>query len=215
MKILPIISVLACFCGVQAMAQSIDFGDDASQWSNDGECDDKRFQGPGMTSTPLLDEDIMHDATDCRTAYEAGNLTLAKSGGVAAPAGASSGGVYYGDDSSDWANNNECDDRRFIGSTMTTILNNEDVGRDATDCKAGVNSGALKVWSLADSMAATQCAAIDFGNDSGEFANDDECDDARFEGLGMASSVGQDHIGTDASDCSRFCASGIVSLRNY
>jgi hypothetical protein len=123
--------------------------------------------------------------------------------------------VNYGDDTSDWANNNECDDRRFIGTTMTTILNNEDVGRDATDCQAGVEIGALRVWSLADSIAVTSCEAIDFGDDSGEFANDYECDDARFEGLGMASSVSQGHVGTDASDCSRFCDAGIVSVRDY
>ena len=55
---------------------SVDFGDDNGDWSNDGECDDPRFRGPGMTSTPLLDDDIKHDATDCRTAYERGDLTL-------------------------------------------------------------------------------------------------------------------------------------------
>jgi hypothetical protein len=66
---------------------SIDFGDDNGDWANDNECDDSRFEGPGMTSTPLLEEDIGHDATDCRTAYEAGNLTLrGVSTGGAAPA---------------------------------------------------------------------------------------------------------------------------------
>ena len=65
-------------------ATSVDFGDDSSRWANDNECDDKRFIGAGMTATPLLDEDIGHDATDCRTAFEAGRLRLA---GAAAPAG--------------------------------------------------------------------------------------------------------------------------------
>ncbi len=55
---------------------AIDFGDDSGDWANDNECDDSRFEGPGMTTTPLLEEDIGHDATDCRTAYEAGRLTL-------------------------------------------------------------------------------------------------------------------------------------------
>jgi len=55
---------------------SINFGDDASQWSYDGECDDPRFYGPGMTTTPLLDEDRYHDATDCRRQYEAGRIAL-------------------------------------------------------------------------------------------------------------------------------------------
>lgn len=62
--------------GSAAAAATIDFGDDASEWANDFECDDPRFQGPGMTATPLLDSDIRHDATDCRTAFEQGRLQL-------------------------------------------------------------------------------------------------------------------------------------------
>lgn len=62
--------------GASAGQITIDFGDDNGRWSNDNECDDSRFEGAGMTATPLLEEDIGHDATDCRTAYEAGNLTL-------------------------------------------------------------------------------------------------------------------------------------------
>ena len=55
---------------------TIDFGTDNGAWANDGECDDPRFKGPGMTATPLLDEGKMNDATDCRSAYERGELTL-------------------------------------------------------------------------------------------------------------------------------------------
>ena len=57
-------------------AASINFGDDNGDWANDGECDDSRFEGPGMTATPLLEEDVGHDATDCRTAFAAGQLQL-------------------------------------------------------------------------------------------------------------------------------------------
>lgn len=60
----------------EAAQIAVDFGDDTGEWANDNECDDSRFEGPGMTATPLLEEDIGHDATDCRTAYEAGRLTL-------------------------------------------------------------------------------------------------------------------------------------------
>ena len=49
----------------------------SGKFSRDGECDDKRFSGPGMTETPLLQSDVGHDATDCRTAYEQKRLTLA------------------------------------------------------------------------------------------------------------------------------------------
>ena len=53
----------------------IDFGDDSSQWSKDGECDDPRFEGDG-SAAELLDDDISKDATDCRAAYEAGTVTI-------------------------------------------------------------------------------------------------------------------------------------------
>jgi len=62
--------------GLTAVVGSdIDFGDDSSVWANDGECDDPRFQGPG-THSILLEEDRGADATDCRTLYEAGQITL-------------------------------------------------------------------------------------------------------------------------------------------
>lgn len=54
----------------------IDFGDDSSDYANDGECDDPRFEGSGMTTTTLLEGDAMHDATDCKTAFDAGTITL-------------------------------------------------------------------------------------------------------------------------------------------
>ena len=59
-----------------AGSANVDFGDDSSKWSNDGECDDPRFVGPGMPTTPLLEEDSMHDATDCKTAFDAGRLSV-------------------------------------------------------------------------------------------------------------------------------------------
>jgi hypothetical protein len=53
----------------------LDFGDDSSEWANDGECDDPRFQGTGAAET-LLDEDIYRDATDCRTLFEEGRIAV-------------------------------------------------------------------------------------------------------------------------------------------
>lgn len=55
-------------------AGAIDWGDDGSQFANDGECDDLRFEGPGLTETPLIIEDVGHDASDCRAAYAAGKV---------------------------------------------------------------------------------------------------------------------------------------------
>lgn len=59
-----------------AATLTIEFGDDASKYSRDGECDDRRFSGPGMTDIPLLDSNIKHDASEWRAAFEQGRLQL-------------------------------------------------------------------------------------------------------------------------------------------
>ncbi|HVR91070.1 MAG TPA: hypothetical protein VHG29_08275 [Novosphingobium sp.] len=130
------------------MAQNVDFGDDASRFSKDGECDDMRFSGAGMTSTTLIDSDIRHDATDCRSAYNQGRLTY-QGGQRAAPAstGYADSGVnhiMWGDDASQFSRDGECDDKRFIGAGMTsTILIDSDIKHDATDCRTAYNQGRL------------------------------------------------------------------------
>ncbi|MEQ8404299.1 MAG: hypothetical protein RKE49_04315 [Oceanicaulis sp.] len=55
--------------------EQVEFGDDTSTWANDGECDDPRFEGEGMAAM-LVAEDLGHDATDCRSLYEAGDIRL-------------------------------------------------------------------------------------------------------------------------------------------
>jgi hypothetical protein len=60
------------------------FGDDESKWALDGECDDPRFAGEGMAGT-LVDADRFHDATDCRSLYEGGAITLSVGGSEEEP----------------------------------------------------------------------------------------------------------------------------------
>lgn len=131
-----------------AASQSVDFGDDGSQFSKDGECDDKRFSGPGMTSTPLLDSDVGHDANDCRTAYDQHRLTLTSAGPNPSGTYAASGTdhIMWGDDSSKFSRDGECDDKRFSGTGMTdTPLLDSDVKHDATDCRSAFAQGRLKL----------------------------------------------------------------------
>lgn len=126
-----------------------DFGSDSSRWANDGECDDPRFQGPGMTSTTLLDEDRFADATDCRNAFQAGKVQLR--GDAQAQQGktktADRGPAPdFGNDSGEWANDGECDDPRFQGPGMTsTLLLDADRLADATDCSAAWERGQLSL----------------------------------------------------------------------
>ena len=149
-QILGVAALLSAGLPQAAQAQSIDFGDDASRFAKDGECDDMRFSGAGMTETTLIDSDIRHDATDCRSAYNQGRLTY--QGGRRA--GASSSGyadsgtnhIIWGDDASRFSKDGECDDKRFVGAGMTsTPLLDSDIKHDATDCRAAFNQGRLRL----------------------------------------------------------------------
>jgi len=203
-----------------AMAQTPDFGDDSSPFANDGECDDPRFAGPGMTSTLLLQTDIRADAGDCRAAFAAGRVTLPDAGSTAPgkpvpQANPGAAALDFGDDSGRWPNDGECDDRRFAGAGMAVSFGWAQVGRDAADCRSLLTAGRVSLWVLDDARAATACSAVSFGIDAGEYADDGECDDIRFEGPGAAGSMGQDHVSRDATDCARLCRFGAVALRDY
>ena len=226
-RLLPL-AALAWLAALPAAAQAPDFGNDTSTWANDGECDDPRFQGPGMTTTTLLDADIRADATDCRNAFNAGTITLI-GGATTTPApgktppgqpqpqpqGLVVGGVNFGDDTGRWPNDGECDDRRFVGFGMASGLTSENLGRDASDCRSLFDAGRITLWSWAAAQAATQCAAINFGDDSGDYPNDSDCDDPRFDGPGAAFVLNPEWSGRDASDCRRMCDLGMVALRDF
>ena len=129
-----------------AAADGVDFGDDVGKFSKDGECDDKRFSGPGMTDTPLLDSDVRHDATDCRTAWNQHRLTLASADSSSGDAASGADHIQWGDDSGDFSKDGECDDKRFTGPGMTnTPLLDSDIKHDATDCRAEFRKGRLRL----------------------------------------------------------------------
>ncbi|MEO1637990.1 MAG: hypothetical protein AAFU41_01925 [Pseudomonadota bacterium] len=204
MRILGLLGLISVVSAGPVLAQSVDFGDDSSQWSNDGECDDPRFEGPGMTATPLLDEDILSDATDCRTAFEAGLLVLRGEG----PADLVINGVNFGNDLGQWSNDGECDDPRFEGAGMTTTpLLHDDLMRDATDCSTAFLAGDLRLVGIGKG------GHINFGDDTSDWANDGECDDMRFEGPGMTTTpLLADDILHDASDCRNAYTAGLLTL---
>lgn len=70
------------FASLAANSSGIDFGDNQSDWANDGECDDPRFEGTGMAATTNA-EDVLHDAADCWALFEAGNIDLIGGAGSA------------------------------------------------------------------------------------------------------------------------------------
>ncbi|VAW22151.1 hypothetical protein MNBD_ALPHA12-966 [hydrothermal vent metagenome] len=113
---------------------AISFGNNSSEWAYDGECDDPRFAGPGMADT-LLDEDMGRDASDCRNLLNKGRIYIRSGGG--------DNGVHFGDNSSEWAYDGECDDPRFKGPGMADTLLEEDTGSDASDCRSLYREGSI------------------------------------------------------------------------
>lgn len=163
----------------------IDFGDDASRWARDGECDDPRFEGPGMTTTPLLDADIGHDATDCSTAYRAGKLHLRGD----AP-------DYDPDDTA------EPQDDKDYGIPGPGLWAPGDHINQVDGSGGTAPSGGLVV------------DGINFGDDASRWARDGECDDPRFEGPGMTTTPLLDaDIAHDATDCATAYQAGNLRLR--
>lgn len=140
--VLAAFSVLAILSSVSATAQpaSFDFGDDSSEYARDDECDDIRLIGPGMSAN-LLTDDIGRDASDCRAAMQQGRAVL--NALFARPA--SDADIIFGDDASEFAFDGECDDVRFAhADSASAIYLVEDIGHDATDCRAGFARGTLR-----------------------------------------------------------------------
>ncbi|MEM1235060.1 MAG: hypothetical protein AAGH70_13140 [Pseudomonadota bacterium] len=141
MPLKPIIAVLlACLCMTPLHAQSINFGVDDGEYMNDGECDDRRFFGPGA-AIDIDSDHIGRDATDCRRAYEAGTLTLWNA--IVAAAITNCSAIGFGDDTSEYANDKACDDPRFEGMGSARLLLESDAGHDASDCRQLCEMGAI------------------------------------------------------------------------
>ncbi|MEM9850541.1 MAG: hypothetical protein AAF761_00940 [Pseudomonadota bacterium] len=118
----------------------ISFGNDGGEYPDDGECDDPRFVGEGMANT-VDNVNIGGDASDCASHYNRGNIRLSNTAADFSPAMCAA--ISFGDDSSDYARDRECDDPRFAGPGTDDILSINDLRADATDCKALCESGAI------------------------------------------------------------------------
>jgi hypothetical protein len=68
----------------------------------------------------------------------------------------------------EYAGDSECDDRSYIGAGMASVLDRDDTGRDSEDCRRLLQAGMIERVSKENGIAATQCEAIDFGEDTSE-----------------------------------------------
>ena len=92
-------------------------------------------QGAGMAGT-TYDVDAFRAAQDCRTLFEAGNITLISEDRAQRPP-LRIDGIQFGSDTSDWARDGECDDPRFSGEGMAHgTLSADNAYADRTDCLA-------------------------------------------------------------------------------
>ena len=189
------LSAFALAVPAPLLGQEIDFGDDTGRYAKDGECDDKRFAGTGMTRTVLLDADILRDASDCKAAFDSGTLRLR---GIKTRLSIEE--IAWGDDSGTWANDNECDDARFSGNDMAESLSINGIGKDASDCRAAYRDARIDYRALFIKPPSDKL--IDYGDDASEYAQNDQCDDVRFTGDYAAEMIYiSEDIGHDATDC--------------
>lgn len=188
----------------------IDFGDDSSRWAEDGECDDPRFTGPGMSSE-LEAADLGADASDCRAAYEAGTVEYSEEASAIAAAE-----FDYGADWSRWAHDGVCDDPRFTGPGTDKKLLEEDAFGDASDCQALEAEGQVSIIPVYRpdyaANAPYDSSHIDFGDNESDYADNETCDDPRFMGPGTDTVLLDSDLLHDAEDCRAAYEAGLVVL---
>lgn len=105
----------------------IEWGDDSGDYANDAACDDARFHDDGDDWTYQRNH-VLHDATDCRSLYDAGTITLH---------------LDFGNNSGEYADDNTCDDNRFTGEGRSILTTDSHVKRDSADCIAAYQAGRL------------------------------------------------------------------------
>jgi hypothetical protein len=128
--------------------------------------------------------------------------------------------IDFGDDSGPYPRDGECEDPRFSGEGMAfdQYLTDDNVFRDATDCRNLLAAGRIEFTGYRDRNIVTiDDDQYDFGDDNGAWPRDGECDDPRFSGPGMAaeSSLSEDNYFHDATDCRNALAAGTIEFSGY
>lgn len=194
-------------------ASTINWGNDDGPFAFDGECDDPRFSGPSAAAQLGLG-DLLRDVTDCRDAFAAGTLTLVGEAQPNPGVGIDTLPVLainFGDDSGTSPQDGECDDPRFGGAGVASMLDDGNRFGDAADCQALYKVGEV-VFRDQVSVEALPPKTPVLGDDTGALALNGRCDDPRFEGEGMALPARADHELADATDCLAALGRGDIQL---
>ena len=194
----------------EGVAGDVDYGDNSGTYVDDDECDDPRFSGAGVSEAASR-ANAGKDAHDCRAAVRAGEATY---NGELPPLFAGViDDVDYGDNSSSYAEDGECDDARFEGENVSGAASRDHTGKDAHDCRTAVVAGTALYKGELPPLFEGVYRGVDFGSNSGSYIDDGECDDRRFRGFGMATPpFSSSEEGADAADCQVLFADGFIRL---
>ncbi|MBD3676795.1 MAG: hypothetical protein HUJ27_00140 [Rhodobacteraceae bacterium] len=127
--------------------------------------------------------------------------------------GLSINGIDFGMNDSEYADDGECDDPRFVGDGMAESLDQANTMMDAFDCAVHFQEGNIRPQRTKAEWDIAECRAIDYGDNSSQWARDDECDDPRFTGPGADEIMVPEDFKADATDCRALCTSGQVWLK--
>lgn len=187
---------------VEREYDGLDFGTDKGQYAGDNECDDPRFIGVGMGTVALDASNLGNDRKDCLDLYKAGKLVFKGEFII--------DDIFFGQDTGFYANDGDCDDPRFEGDGMSAKPARSGIESDATDCMTAWTAKTIRAAIDRDFNGFVIADGIVFGDDSGSYAEDGECDDPGFTGRGMADSQSADQAGKDKTDCLNAYLSGHV-----
>lgn len=193
--------LLLAYPAIAQDGTDIDFGDDSSIWANDGQCDDPRFEGTGMSDLPNA-IDIKADASDCEALMGAGEITLLED--------SATGLSEATDNDEDIVDVDEAANAETQGDTEDPV----DVDEAASAEPPADPASDAAESPETSSGASKSSTGIDFGDDTSMFANDGECDDARFVGAGLTQTgLLESDISHDANDCRAAFETGKLRLR--
>ena len=170
---------------------------------SNGRCEDPRFiVDPRRAANNAVNDAERQDAQDCFNAWLAGEVwPLHQRHEIA-----------FGDDNGMWANDGTCDDPRFEGEGRSGATLRDQVLRDMTDCIEAYEDALRRGNEFRLTVPDESESEIEFGDNTGSWSFDGECDDPRFDGDGMSEFPNRSHLRRDAVDCYRAYEAGDVVL---